>query len=118
MTTLFTPNTPVVYSYNGANYDIDFIGVTEASSTTAPTYAAVTSRSYHSGLVNVALHGRLGTGGHQQRRPCGLAGHFHPVGRRADDAALVMGLVAAGWTPRPDFDRRLGIVANRLIWRS
>jgi prepilin-type processing-associated H-X9-DG protein len=55
VTTLFTPNTPVMYSYNGANYDIDFIGVTEASSTTAPTYAAVTSRSYHSGLVNVAL---------------------------------------------------------------
>ncbi len=44
-----------MYTFNGANYDIDFIGQAEDSSTTVPTYAAVTSRSYHSGLVNVAL---------------------------------------------------------------
>jgi prepilin-type N-terminal cleavage/methylation domain-containing protein/prepilin-type processing-associated H-X9-DG protein len=55
VTTTFTPNTPVMCVYNGANYDVDFLGVTEASSTTAPTYAALTSRSYHAGLVNVAL---------------------------------------------------------------
>lgn len=55
VTTTFTPNTRVMCVSNGANYDVDFLGVTEASSTTAPTYAALTSRSYHAGLVNVAL---------------------------------------------------------------
>ena len=54
-TTTFPPNTAAMCVYNGASYDVDFVGVTEASSATAPTYAAITSRSYHPGAVNVSL---------------------------------------------------------------
>jgi prepilin-type N-terminal cleavage/methylation domain-containing protein len=53
-TTTFRPNTFVPYTYNGQSYDIDFNNETEGGSTTAPTFAAVTSRSYHVGVVNVA----------------------------------------------------------------
>lgn len=51
-TTTFQPNTVVPYSYNGQTYDIDFNNQTEGGSTTAPTFAAVTARSYHVGVVN------------------------------------------------------------------
>lgn len=55
MTTTFTPNTQVTCSSGGLPYDIDFVGVAETSSTTAATYAAITARSYHAGLVNAAM---------------------------------------------------------------
>jgi len=45
-TTAFTPNTEVTYSSGGTNYDVDFVAATESN--TGDTYAAVTSRSYHS----------------------------------------------------------------------
>jgi prepilin-type N-terminal cleavage/methylation domain-containing protein/prepilin-type processing-associated H-X9-DG protein len=48
-TTTFPPNT--VVSYSGA--DVDFVSATESN--TGDTYAAVTSRSYHPGGVNVVL---------------------------------------------------------------
>jgi prepilin-type N-terminal cleavage/methylation domain-containing protein/prepilin-type processing-associated H-X9-DG protein len=50
-TTAFAPNTVVPYSDGSATYDVDFISATETS--LGDTYAAVTSRSYHSGTVNV-----------------------------------------------------------------
>jgi prepilin-type N-terminal cleavage/methylation domain-containing protein len=65
-TATFTPNTRVECTSDGQAYDVDFnnhrvngwdpANPTGYLSETVPTYAAVTSRSYHSGnLVNVAL---------------------------------------------------------------
>jgi prepilin-type N-terminal cleavage/methylation domain-containing protein len=52
-TTAFPPNTLVPFAYNGTTYDVDFVSATEAN--VGDTYAAVTSRSYHAGLVNALL---------------------------------------------------------------
>jgi prepilin-type processing-associated H-X9-DG protein len=52
-TTTFTPNTVVAYPFGGSIYDVDFISAGETN--LGDTYAAVTSRSYHPGLVNVLL---------------------------------------------------------------
>jgi prepilin-type N-terminal cleavage/methylation domain-containing protein/prepilin-type processing-associated H-X9-DG protein len=54
-TTTFSPNTVVPYSDEGVQYDIDFNSMREGRSTTLPTHAVVTSRSYHEGGVNVSL---------------------------------------------------------------
>ncbi len=55
-TTAFTPNTKVSYSHvDGRVYDVDYNSRYEGSSLTEPTYAAITARSYHSGLVHVAM---------------------------------------------------------------
>ncbi len=55
-TTVFSPNVPVHYRHSdGYTYDIDFNSREEGSSPTEPTYAAVTARSYHPGMVHVAL---------------------------------------------------------------
>ncbi len=54
-TTWFPPNTMVPYLNGGISYDIDFTSSREGNSTTAITYAVVTSRSYHSGFVNGLL---------------------------------------------------------------
>lgn len=54
-TTTFTPNTVVPYQSNGATYDIDYISFREGTHATRVAYGAVTSRSYHPGIVNVAL---------------------------------------------------------------
>nr|MDQ3333114.1 DUF1559 domain-containing protein [Planctomycetota bacterium] len=51
-TTTFTPNTKVPYDNAGVIYDIDLTSIRDGESATAPTYAAVTARSYHAGLVN------------------------------------------------------------------
>jgi prepilin-type N-terminal cleavage/methylation domain-containing protein len=53
-TATFTPNTVVscVNSADGFSYDFDFVSQTEGQSLTLPTYAAVTSRSNHTGVVN------------------------------------------------------------------
>ena len=56
ITTVFTPNTVVPYEHDGLMYDIDINSEKEGNSTTKATYAAITSRSYHSGgLINAAL---------------------------------------------------------------
>ena len=56
ITTIFTPNTVVGYQHSdGLTYDIDYNSQQEGRSTTQPTYAAITARSYHSGLVNMLL---------------------------------------------------------------
>jgi prepilin-type N-terminal cleavage/methylation domain-containing protein/prepilin-type processing-associated H-X9-DG protein len=52
-TTAFSPNTVVPMDSGGRTYDVDFVSATEAS--TGDTYAAVTSRSFHAGGVNVLL---------------------------------------------------------------
>jgi len=54
-TTVFTPNTIVPYAYAGEAYDIDFSSQQEGKSDTRITYAAVTSRSYHVGVVHALL---------------------------------------------------------------
>ena len=54
-TTVFTPNTFVPFEHEGATYDIDINSEKEGNSTTKPTYAAITSRSYHPGVVNTGL---------------------------------------------------------------
>lgn len=51
-TSTFTPNAFVRYVHSdGRVYDIDFNSRYEGTSRTQPTYAAVTARSYHTGLV-------------------------------------------------------------------
>ena len=54
-TTTFPPNTQVLCDNGGQKYDVDYVSVTEGSSTTAATYGAMTARSYHPGSVNVAM---------------------------------------------------------------
>lgn len=54
-TTTFPPNQKVPYQNGGVLYDIDFNSMREGRSTTLPTFAVVTSRSYHSGGVNSLL---------------------------------------------------------------
>jgi prepilin-type N-terminal cleavage/methylation domain-containing protein len=54
-TTVFVPNTVVNYTSGGTTYDIDFISRREGGSTTQVTYSATTSRSFHSGMVNVVM---------------------------------------------------------------
>ncbi len=52
-TTTFGPNQVVNYVHSdGVTYDIDFNSRYEGTSWTEPTYAAITSRSYHHGLVH------------------------------------------------------------------
>lgn len=56
ITTVFTPNTFVEYAHSDGNtYDVDYNSMQEGKSTSQPTYAAVTSRSYHPGGVNIGL---------------------------------------------------------------
>ena len=56
-TTTFTPNTVIPYANSGSNYDIDFTSMREGegSNPTSMTYAAITSRSYHVGVVHILL---------------------------------------------------------------
>lgn len=56
ITTVFTPNTLVAYQHtDGRTYDVDYNSQQEGRSATQPTYAAVTARSYHPGVVNAIL---------------------------------------------------------------
>ena len=50
-TTVFAPNTKVLYSSGGTDYDVDLVLATESSA--GDTYAAVTARSFHTNGVNV-----------------------------------------------------------------
>lgn len=54
-TTTFSPNQMVPYQVNGITYSIDFNSMREGRNAMLPTYAVVTSRSYHSGGVNSLL---------------------------------------------------------------
>ena len=55
MPATFTPNTLVAHASGGVTYSIDFNSSREGKTLTNPTYAAVTSRSFHPGGVQVAL---------------------------------------------------------------
>mgnify|MGYP002641496567 CR=1 FL=1 len=54
-TSTFPPLTNVTCTVNGSMADVDWTNQQEAKSLTAPTAAAVTSRSSHPGLVNYVL---------------------------------------------------------------
>jgi type II secretory pathway pseudopilin PulG len=55
-TTVFKPNTPVPYTDSGGiTHDVDFVSKTEAAAPSPITYAAVTARSFHQGIVNVFM---------------------------------------------------------------
>ncbi len=53
-TATFPPNTKVAYTSGGSTSDIDFVS-SRVGHSTAPCYASITSRSYHTGGVNVLL---------------------------------------------------------------
>jgi prepilin-type N-terminal cleavage/methylation domain-containing protein len=55
ITTTFTPSTVVPYAFGGATYDIDYISQREGTHASRVAYGAITSRSYHAGVVNVAM---------------------------------------------------------------
>jgi type II secretory pathway pseudopilin PulG len=52
-TSVFTPNFELPYTNGGTTYDIDWTNAREGKQDTARTYAAVTARSHHPGVVNV-----------------------------------------------------------------
>ena len=54
-TTTFTPNTKVPYDDGGTIRDVDWVNVREGNSATDTTYATMTSRSYHTGIVQSLL---------------------------------------------------------------
>lgn len=54
-TTTFTPNTKVPHVSDGRTFDIDVSSSREGRSNTDITYAVITARSHHAGLVQVAL---------------------------------------------------------------
>ena len=55
-TTTFAPNSKVICTENGTEFDrVDWTNQQEGKSTTVPTFAAVTARSYHPEGVNVVL---------------------------------------------------------------
>ncbi|QDU00055.1 DUF1559 domain-containing protein [Gimesia aquarii] len=56
-TVTMNPNTHVTYSNAGTEYDADFNSWQEGKDGSAgsPTYAIITSRSYHTGVVNAVL---------------------------------------------------------------
>ena len=55
ITTTFNPNTRVPYTVTGQEFDIDYVSWREGTTVAQPTYAAITSRSYHEGLVHILL---------------------------------------------------------------
>lgn len=54
-TTTFTPNTGVLCTESGVMYDVDYTSWQEGKTPLSVTYAAVTSRSFHPGIVQVAM---------------------------------------------------------------
>ncbi|MFO0979165.1 MAG: DUF1559 domain-containing protein [Planctomycetaceae bacterium] len=54
-TTTFGPNAMVPYTVGGVTYSIDVTSMRDGESTTVPTYAAITARSFHPGSVNIML---------------------------------------------------------------
>ena len=55
VTTVFGPNTEVLCNVGGVEYDVDWTNQQEGLSATVATYAAVTARSHHPGVVNALL---------------------------------------------------------------
>src|SRR5262249_46263069 len=57
VTFVHTPNTFVAFTdpATSVTYDVDYVSSRDGSSATRPSYSVMTSRSYHSGVVNVLL---------------------------------------------------------------
>jgi prepilin-type N-terminal cleavage/methylation domain-containing protein/prepilin-type processing-associated H-X9-DG protein len=55
MTCTFPPNTLIPYTVGGITYDVDFTSARVSPTAPVHAYRVVTSRSYHSGGVNVLL---------------------------------------------------------------
>lgn len=55
VTFVFPPHTKTPFSSGGLDYDVDYVSNRDGSSATKLSYAAMTSRSYHTGVVNVLL---------------------------------------------------------------
>jgi prepilin-type N-terminal cleavage/methylation domain-containing protein len=54
-TTTFTPNTKVPHSDGGTIRDIDWVNIREGNNAAASTYAVLTSRSFHTGVIQALL---------------------------------------------------------------
>ena len=54
-TTVLAPNSKVPFVSNGQTFDVDVTSQRDGESISMPTYAAVTSRSFHPGIVNVGM---------------------------------------------------------------
>jgi prepilin-type N-terminal cleavage/methylation domain-containing protein len=54
-TTVFAPNTRVPHTVSGITHDFDLNSRQEGSNATQKTYAAITSRSHHNGVVTVSM---------------------------------------------------------------
>ena len=54
-TTTLTPNAVVPHTYDGVEYNADYISQREGKGETTPTYAVLTSRSWHTSMVNSVL---------------------------------------------------------------
>ena len=54
-TTVFGPNSRVACRRGDVEYDIDWTNQQEGKSATVKTFAVVTARSYHTGVINVAM---------------------------------------------------------------
>ena len=54
-TAVFTPNTEVLQSIGGVEYDIDYNSMQEGKSASVRTFAAITARSHHGSVVNVSM---------------------------------------------------------------
>lgn len=54
-TSVFGPNTKVPHVDGGVTYDVDWVNQREGSSATVATYGAMTSRSFHTGIVHSML---------------------------------------------------------------
>ncbi len=54
-TTTLTPNTRVPFTFSGLTYNCDFNSQQEGNSSTRPSYAVITSRSHHTGMVNTLM---------------------------------------------------------------
>lgn len=54
-TTTFPPNTNFPYTDSTGIYDVDLISRTESATGASPTFACVTARSYHPGVVQAAM---------------------------------------------------------------
>ena len=55
VTTTFPPNSKVPYQVSGVTYSIDITSMRDGESTTVPTFAAITARSFHTGIVNALM---------------------------------------------------------------
>ncbi|HIQ22805.1 MAG TPA: DUF1559 domain-containing protein [Planctomycetes bacterium] len=54
-TAAFPPGTQIICEQNGIPYAVDWTNQREGTSSRVPTFAAVTARSYHTGIVNALI---------------------------------------------------------------